>query len=70
MAESKITVARVKDKVGGKEAEVSKLLYSEYGGLRILLNNGQYWACGYNAYCQITGNGSAVTPINYPILVL
>lgn len=44
--------------------------YSEYSGLRILLNNGQYWACGYNAYCQITGNGSAVTPINYPILVL
>lgn len=44
--------------------------YSEYGGLRILLNNGQYLACGYNAYCQITGNGSAVTPINYPILVL
>ena len=44
--------------------------YGEYGGLRILLNNGQYWACGHNAYCQITGNGSAVTPINYPILVL
>ena len=44
--------------------------YGEYGGLRILLNNGQYWACGYNAYCQITGNGSAVTIINYPILVL
>ena len=36
MAESKITVARVKDKVGGKEAEVSKLLYSDNGNIKTI----------------------------------
>ena len=36
MAESKITVARVKDKVGGREAEVSKLLYSDNGNIKTI----------------------------------
>lgn len=36
MAESKITVARVKDKVGGKEAEISKLLYSDKGNIKTI----------------------------------
>ena len=36
MAESKITVARVKDKVGGKEAEISKLLYSDNGNIKTI----------------------------------
>ena len=36
MAESKITVARVKDKVGGREAEVSKLLYLDNGNIKTI----------------------------------
>lgn len=44
--------------------------YSNQGITMILLNNGQYWACGSNSQSQVLGTGLAHTPINYPILVL
>ena len=44
--------------------------YADVGIFMILLNNGQYWACGYNGYGMVLGNGTANTPINYPTLIL
>ena len=44
--------------------------FQNVGMLRILLNNGQYWACGYNAYSQVLGTGVYATPICFPLLVL
>lgn len=44
--------------------------YQNTGITMILLNNGQYWACGYNNYGAVMGNGVGLTPITYPMLVL
>ena len=44
--------------------------FSNNAGLFILLDNGQVYGWGYNVNNQVLGNGSTISPINFPTLIL
>ena len=44
--------------------------FSNNAGLFILLDNGQVYGWGYNANNQVLGNGSTISPISFPTLIL
>ena len=44
--------------------------YSSNASLFILLDNGQVYGWGHNSYNQVLGNGSTISPINFPTLIL
>ena len=44
--------------------------YTNSPSLFILLDNGQVYGWGYNNQTQVLGNGSTITPITFPTLIL